>query len=150
MFMSVDFPAPFSPRSACTSPWRRSKSTRSLASTPGKRLVIPRSSSRGASAIARAILSRRPPPARELLRGGARANACGRGDTRIQRADADRTARGGELEVLAAVIDAVDSVAHDLSAVDVRELEVRPRQPPPVPLVRAGDRGLGADPAVGH
>src|SRR5947199_3190898 len=42
MFISVDFPAPFSPRSACTSPRRRSKSTWSLATMPGKRLVIPR------------------------------------------------------------------------------------------------------------
>src|SRR6266511_3094243 len=47
--MSVDFPAPFSPRRACTSPRCRSKSTRSLATTPGKRLTIPFSSRRGAS-----------------------------------------------------------------------------------------------------
>src|SRR4249919_1955645 len=52
MFISVDLPAPFSPRSACTSPRRRSKSMWSLASTPGNCLVIPRSSStRGSSAI---------------------------------------------------------------------------------------------------
>src|ERR671918_1640881 len=44
MLISVDLPAPFSPRSACTSPRRSSKSTWSLASTPGNRLVIPRSS----------------------------------------------------------------------------------------------------------
>src|SRR5438128_740951 len=49
MFISVDFPAPFSPSSACTSPSRRSKSTRSFARTPGKRLVIPRSSRTGVS-----------------------------------------------------------------------------------------------------
>src|SRR5215210_1900832 len=42
MFISVDLPAPFSPRSACTSPWRRSKSTSSLATTPGNRFVTPR------------------------------------------------------------------------------------------------------------
>src|SRR5262245_2709222 len=42
--MSVVFPAPFSPRSAWTSPRRRSRSTWSLATTPGKRFVIPRSS----------------------------------------------------------------------------------------------------------
>src|SRR6266516_7288528 len=42
MLESVVFPAPFSPRRACTSPAEASKSTRSLASTPGKRLVIPR------------------------------------------------------------------------------------------------------------
>src|SRR5262245_28920338 len=42
--MSVDLPAPFSPSSAWTSPRRRSKSTWSLATTPGKRFVMPRSS----------------------------------------------------------------------------------------------------------
>src|SRR5438093_12401743 len=44
MFISVDLPAPFSPSRACTSPRRRSKSTSSLASTPGNRFVMPRSS----------------------------------------------------------------------------------------------------------
>src|SRR3954469_14963454 len=44
MFESVDLPAPFSPRSACTSPSDASKSTSSFATTPGNRLVIPRSS----------------------------------------------------------------------------------------------------------
>src|SRR6187200_465158 len=51
MFISVDFPAPFSPRSACTSPLRSSKSTPSFATTPGNRFVIPLSSRRGASAM---------------------------------------------------------------------------------------------------
>src|SRR5579884_2238297 len=49
MFISVDLPAPFSPSSACTSPLRRSKSTWSFARTPGKRLVMPRSSRTGVS-----------------------------------------------------------------------------------------------------
>src|SRR3954469_19113936 len=44
MFESVDLPAPFSPSSACTSPSAASKSTASLATTPGNRFVIPRSS----------------------------------------------------------------------------------------------------------
>src|SRR5436309_2036087 len=44
MFESVDLPAPFSPSSACTSPSAASKSTPSLATTPGNRFVIPRSS----------------------------------------------------------------------------------------------------------
>src|SRR3989442_3102675 len=53
MFISVDLPAPFSPSSACTSPSRRSKSTWSLARTPGNRFVMPLSSSAaGASSIA--------------------------------------------------------------------------------------------------
>src|SRR5438034_1182126 len=38
IFISVDLPAPFSPTSTCTSPRRRSKSTRSSATTPGNRL----------------------------------------------------------------------------------------------------------------
>ena len=41
MFISVDLPAPFSPSSACTSPLRRSRSTWSLATTPGNRFVMP-------------------------------------------------------------------------------------------------------------
>src|SRR5918999_821046 len=49
--MSVDFPAPFSPSRACTSPRRRSKSTWSFATTPGKRFVIPSSSRSGASLL---------------------------------------------------------------------------------------------------
>src|SRR5687768_1509889 len=43
--ISVDLPAPFSPHSACTSPARRSNETPSSALTPGKCLVIDRSSS---------------------------------------------------------------------------------------------------------
>src|SRR5579863_7600663 len=42
MLESVLFPAPFSPRRAWTSPTAASKSTRSFATTPGKRLLIPR------------------------------------------------------------------------------------------------------------
>src|SRR6266508_567221 len=47
MFERVVLPAPFSPSSACTSPAAASKSTWSLASTPGKRLVIPRMETAG-------------------------------------------------------------------------------------------------------
>src|SRR5215211_3157016 len=47
MFESVVFPAPFSPSSACTSPAAASKSTRSFASTPGKRLLMPRIATAG-------------------------------------------------------------------------------------------------------
>src|SRR5688572_14037923 len=42
--MSVDFPAPFSPRRACTSPRRTSRSMRSFATSAPKRLVTPFSS----------------------------------------------------------------------------------------------------------
>src|SRR6266550_3002429 len=51
MLIKVDLPAPFSPSKACTSPRRRSKSTWSLASTPGNSFVIPRSSRTGGSSI---------------------------------------------------------------------------------------------------
>src|SRR5436309_1093309 len=44
--MSVDLPAPFSPSTTCTSPARTSRSTRSSATTPGKRLLTPRTSRR--------------------------------------------------------------------------------------------------------
>src|SRR4051794_2358073 len=47
MFESVVLPAPFSPRSAWTSPAAASKSTSSFATTAGKRLVIPRSATAG-------------------------------------------------------------------------------------------------------
>src|SRR5438874_9664804 len=42
MFMSVDLPAPFSPRSACTSPRRTSNETPSFATTPGNSLRMSR------------------------------------------------------------------------------------------------------------
>src|ERR687883_118793 len=51
MFESVLLPAPFSPRSACTSPSAASKSTWSFASTAGNRFVMPRSATAGAVAV---------------------------------------------------------------------------------------------------
>src|SRR5438477_710469 len=53
MFERVDLPAPFSPSRACTSPSAASKSTRSLARTPGNRFVMPVSET--AAAIARGL-----------------------------------------------------------------------------------------------
>src|SRR6266404_2535609 len=47
MFESVLLPAPFSPRSACTSPAAATKSTPSFATTPGNCLVIPRIATAG-------------------------------------------------------------------------------------------------------
>src|SRR5881392_1166530 len=47
MFERVRLRAPFSPRSACTSPAAASKSTPSFARTPGKRFVIPRIATAG-------------------------------------------------------------------------------------------------------
>ena len=46
IFMSVDLPAPFSPMSATTSPGPTDRLTAPSAVTPGKRLVMARSSSR--------------------------------------------------------------------------------------------------------
>ena len=45
------FPAPFSPSSAWISPAWTSKSTESLASTPGNRLVIPSSRNSGVGVV---------------------------------------------------------------------------------------------------
>src|SRR6476659_4872429 len=47
MVDSVFLPAPFSPRSACTSPSAASKFTPSFATTAGNRFVIPRSVTAG-------------------------------------------------------------------------------------------------------
>src|SRR5438132_11615445 len=47
MFIRVVLPAPFSPRRAWISPCLRSRSMRSLATTPGQRLVMPLISSFG-------------------------------------------------------------------------------------------------------
>src|SRR5215218_4730512 len=49
IFISVDLPAPFSPTSACTVPRRTVMLTSWLATTPGKRLVIPLSRTAGAA-----------------------------------------------------------------------------------------------------
>src|SRR3954468_1583645 len=62
MLDSVVLPAPFSPRSACTSPAAASKSTSSLATTAGNRLVIPRSATAGGGGEACAS-----PPERSAL-----------------------------------------------------------------------------------
>src|SRR5437870_409727 len=69
MFESVDLPAPFSPSRACTSPSAASKSTRSFATTPGKRLVIPRRLTAAVMKMRRA--GRDVPPVLEWLALGA-------------------------------------------------------------------------------
>ncbi len=72
MFESVDLPAPFSPSSACTSPSAASKSTPSLATTPGNRFVIPRSAT-AAGMEKRAGGADRPrPPVRASSPSGSR------------------------------------------------------------------------------
>ncbi len=47
VFISVDLPAPFSPTTACTVPRITTRLTSRLATTPGKVLVMPRSSTAG-------------------------------------------------------------------------------------------------------
>src|SRR5690606_37447820 len=49
IFISVDLPAPFSPTTACTWPAATLSSMSLLATTPGNRLVIPRSSTAGST-----------------------------------------------------------------------------------------------------
>src|SRR6478609_3806497 len=68
MFESVDLPAPFSPSNACTSPSTTSKWTFSFATTPGNRLVIPRSSTAVGIKRGRARRSSRPPRTALALR----------------------------------------------------------------------------------
>src|SRR6266496_3764241 len=51
--MRVDLPAPFSPTSACTVPRRTVRCTSEAATTPGKRLVMPCSSTAGGSPAGR-------------------------------------------------------------------------------------------------
>src|SRR6188472_2641961 len=105
MFISVDLPAPFSPSSACTSPSRRSKSVLSLATVPGKRLVMWRISStvRVASAIAaRFYGSERERAQRRVDRGkrgtkeraGSKARPLGSYDSAFGSAVGDAGARG--------------------------------------------------------
>src|SRR5690242_9233914 len=55
--ISVDLPAPFSPTMAWISPARTSMLMSSLATTPGNRLVIPRSSTAGACVVTSAMSS---------------------------------------------------------------------------------------------
>src|SRR6478609_5908464 len=150
MFISVDLPAPFSPSSAWTSPLRRSKFTLSLASTPGNRFVIPRSSRRGASAIARAILSGGTQAARQLLCRRASTHGDVGRDPGIEVPYPDRTARGAEHNVLAASVDAGDRIPEHNADRDVRQLEVRDLEPDAVLLVRTRNRRLGAHTSVSH
>src|SRR6478752_5869941 len=109
MFIRVDLPAPFSPRSACTSPSRRSKSTSSFATMPGKRLVMWRISStvRVASAIAARFYCSGPDHVPRHVdvaaglakkeRAGSKARPLGSYDPAIRSAVGDTGARGLEL-----------------------------------------------------
>ena len=61
MFTRVDFPAPFSPTSARTSPASTERETSSTAATPAKRLVMPCNSSAGSVTASPRADSRSPP-----------------------------------------------------------------------------------------
>src|SRR5215210_5265999 len=80
MFMRVDLPAPFSPRSPCTSAFASSKSISSFATTPGNRFVIPRSSRRGASAMGWKRKGGGQPPTPLYVAASLSAERCGRVD----------------------------------------------------------------------
>ena len=73
MFISVDLPAPFSPSSACTSPLREVEVDVVVGEHAREPLGDPAELEQGRLRH-RAILTRRAETARQLLRGGARAN----------------------------------------------------------------------------
>src|SRR5579885_1686588 len=94
IFTSVLLPAPFSPSSAWISLGLTSRSTRSLASVPGKRLTMPLSDRRGAEAAA--VMTRQPRPA---YRGTSDPPRPARGP-----ASADRKNRHIRTSVIAALV----------------------------------------------
>src|SRR5215813_7948441 len=97
MLISVDFPAPFSPSSACTSPRRKSKSMWSLASTPGNCFVIPRSSrTAGASSTVR-LNNRAGPEARSVVPRDSCYLPAGNDRRRLQLAADDLLLQQGDL-----------------------------------------------------
>ena len=79
-FMRVDLPAPFSPRSTCTSPRRTSKSTPSRATTPGNAFRIPSMvTAGGASTPTPAARGRGAGRSTPAPRAGARGRCAGAG-----------------------------------------------------------------------
>src|SRR5581483_3569659 len=128
MFISVDLPAPFSPRSACTSPARTSKSTPSFAITPGNRFVIPRTSSTGGCCDIGRFYGggRSPPPLRmlpleldlgldlDLPGSDLLGNRVRLRDERLRHLRTDRA------EADAAVLEAVENVAAALQGTGLR------------------------------
>src|SRR5688500_8676629 len=80
--ISVDFPAPFSPMSACTSPPRRTRFTASSARTAGKRMVMSRIATSGGASRSAGIRThpwlRERCPAGEAEPGGAARVDCDR------------------------------------------------------------------------
>src|SRR5690349_7554642 len=127
--MSVDLPAPFSPSSACTSPWRSSRSTRSFATSEPKRLVMPRSSSASGALELRVVPAGCVSPVKRALLDHAGRNDlsgldqclhdCQLGEDRLRHA----ARRRGDVD--AALLEAEDAV---LAAVVLARLEVADRQ----------------------
>src|SRR5512144_2699980 len=111
MFDRVLLPAPFSQSSACTSPWAASKSTRSLATTPGKRFVIPRIDTAGAGGPACAG----PPTIAASVTG------------------APGSLAGG------AALDALDEPVHRIEIGDRQLLALRHPELPALVVERAGE-----------
>src|SRR3954451_20681023 len=117
--MSVDLPAPFSPRRAWTSPARRSKSTPSFATIRPKRFVMPRSSSAGSMG------------GRSVLRLGALADLVRRRDVAARDLRLDRLHLRGVLlagradlaNADAVVLQAADDVRAALVAVVLDRLD---------------------------
>src|SRR3954464_3066101 len=81
--MSVLLPAPFSPISASTSPAANSNETSLSATTPGKRLVIPRIVSRCAAASPIFLFLQLRQPLLEVLHVGRINHLIGYGDDRV-------------------------------------------------------------------
>ena len=91
---SVVLPAPFSPSSACTSPAAASKSTRSFATTPGNRFVMPRIETAAGCAAVIDPRGRRRSRARRARRdGGARPPTRRRRERRSSPRTAARSSR---------------------------------------------------------
>src|SRR5690242_1886030 len=93
---SVDFPAPFSPTSACTSPARTSKSTPESACTPGYDFEMPR-------------IARYGTPCAAPLAG------CGIDALRLSRARVRADGNGDQLRGLLPVEEVVDRIDRQLS-----------------------------------
>src|ERR1051325_7490246 len=166
--MRVDLPAPFSPRSACTSPRCRSKSTLSSATTPGNRFVMPLISRTGEASTAgdstagyrRALLDggRDLDLARDdLLLDPVHLVDQRLGHRGVDLAEAHAAVRKGELEVLVALevavhrrldhvedaeVDLLDAADHD--ALRVVVLILVDADPPDVVLRRRGQRAEAA------
>src|SRR5438093_7526066 len=106
IFISVDLPAPFSPTSTCTSPRRRSKSTRSSATTPGNRLHtarMSRSEGPGSSTFAGDIILQVISPEKVLFLGRV-----------LEWAAVDPPPRARTYDVLAVGRSSLDLYAHEV------------------------------------